>query len=168
MKDLNQFIVTCESLLINDIANEGYNMDIAKMIKDADVQKARNLYKEANKLYRSKNYTEALNKYKEGIALIYAMKTKVDNMPEPKSRSEKILSWFTPIFTLMPQEEATGAVYTGNGTIVTYTSYSDSMSRGTSNSVKRSLQERFNLFIKRSEDRIEKCNYKIKTSESNN
>ena len=142
-----------------EIATEGASWDTAKMIKDADVKKARELVKEANKLARKKKSTtredceNAVKKYNEAEVLIQGMKQKVDNAPETIGFGEKLLSYFTPIFTLMPSAEITSFMILpdGNGGYyIRYStkSYEDKMSLSTNSNVKSRLQLKFNVFLK--------------------
>ncbi len=148
--DLNQ------DLILDNSALEGANMDMAKLIKADEVKRARALFKEAKKLRRQHQYDEAIKKLKEGGVLIAKMKTIVEKMPEPESRGSKILSYFTPIFTLMPSSELTDVkvipVLGNDGNITfmieyQFSTYTDRMSKETKSSVKRNLQYKFNLFL---------------------
>lgn len=145
-----------QDLILNDSALEGANMDMAQIIKAVDVKKARELMKEAKRLRREHQYDDAITKLKEGGALIAKMKTTVEKMPEPESRGSKILSYFTPIFTLMPSNELTDVkvipVIGSDGSLTfvldfQYSRYTDKMSKETKSAVKRNLQYKFNLFL---------------------
>jgi len=145
-----------QDLLLDDSALEGANMDMAKLIKADDVKKARELMKEAKKLRRQHEYDAAIAKLKEGGALIAKMKDVVDKMPEPESRGSKILSYFTPIFSMMPSDELTDVkvipVFGSDGSLTfmldfQYSRYTDKMSKNTKSAVKRNIQYRFNLFL---------------------
>jgi len=138
-----------------EIATEGVSWDIAKMIRADDVKKARALVKEGKHLSKKNHsvtdYQKALANFKEANDLIYSMKEKVDKMPEAVGLGEKIISYFTPIFTLMPSSEITNVMIipSGNGYYINYTTktYTDHMSSTTNSHVKESLQEKFNLFL---------------------
>lgn len=145
-----------QDLILDDSALEGANMDMAQIIKAVDVKKARELMKEAKRLRREHQYDDAITKLKEGGALIAKMKTTVEKMPEPESRGSKILSYFTPIFTLMPSDELTDVkvipVIGSDGSLTfvldfQYSRYTDKMSKETKSAVKRNLQYKFNLFL---------------------
>lgn len=145
-----------QDLILDDSALEGANMDMAQIIKAVDVKKARELMKEAKRLRREHQYDDAITKLKEGGALIAKMKTTVEKMPEPESRGSKILSYFTPIFTLMPSNELTDVkvipVIGSDGSLTfvldfQYSRYTDKMSKETKSAVKRNLQYKFNLFL---------------------
>ncbi len=164
---MDKFIETCESsmieydtdLYLDETTLEGVNLDVAKLVRADEVKEARRLVKEAKKMKKRKEFDEAISNLKDALKLISAMKAKVDSMPEPPSRSSKFLSYFTPLFTLMPTDEITGVkfipTYTaGNNGGMGYTieiqstTYKDKMSDETTSSVKRNLQYKFNLFIK--------------------
>lgn len=179
MKEIDDLIISLENYMIEPISDlylddtvlEGANMDIEKLIRADEVKRARKLIQEAKKLRRKKEFDEAIKKLNESVKLISAMKKKVDGMPEPESRGSKILSYFTPLFTLMPSSQITGmkiipTVHTGGqgGASLGYTikiirtEYTDKMSENTKSAVKKQLQLKFNLFLNNVEATID--NYK--------
>lgn len=132
--------------LFNDLiepADEGLNMDIAKLVKEEDVKKARKLIKESRSLAREKKYTEAISTIREAVPLINKMKEIVNGMPDG-TKFERFLSYFTPIFSTLPTEELISVITVGNTFIFVTKSYQDSMSKNTKNSVKARLQLKFN------------------------
>lgn len=167
-KLLDEFIISCESNIIcfaedlgldlnlDETAIEGVNMDIAKLVRAEDVKEAKQLVKDAKKDKKAKEFNSAIKKLTVAKALINKMKTKVDGMPEPDSRGQKILSYFTPIFTMMPTDKLEDIkvipVFSSSGDIsfiyeFTYVKITDKMSKETKSSVKKNLQYKFNLFI---------------------
>lgn len=156
MKEIDDLIISLENYMIDpvndlylgeDTALEGVNMDIAKLIRADDVKNARQLIKEAKKLARKKEFDEANKLLRIAKGMVKKMKDKVESMPEPDSKKTKVLSWFTPLFSTLPASEIDSMIYTGNGWITTYKTHTDKYSRETNSSVKRRIQERFNLFL---------------------
>lgn len=166
-KMLDEFIITCENnmicfaedygmdILLDETALEGPNMDIARLIKADEVKMAKSLVKEAKKLNSQKEFTEAIKKLTMAKTLIRKMKSKVDSMPEPASKGDKFLSYFTPIFTTMPTEKLDKIrvipIYGRDGISFhyefTYIKLGDKMSAETTNNVKARLQFKFNLYL---------------------
>jgi len=159
-------------------ALEGYNWDTRKTImKDLETDKALDLLKAGKAAARSARkmektdrsvaktkHQEAIKLYTEAYQLADKMKNQVNKMAEPENLGQRILSHFTPLWIFkFPSSEVTdvspnfmvmsdGSV--GGGVTVTHTTYTDSMSRGTKSGVKRSFQERMNLFMKRLSEEI--------------
>ena len=137
-----------------DPVEEGYNMDTAKLIKDPRVYKMRIMSKYAVTAYKVGVFSEAYKYFSKAYKLCDEMKKVVDQAREPEKFTEKFFSFFTPIFSTMPESEKTGGIYGGTSFIVTTTTYVDSMSKGTKSSVKSNIQERFNLFKKQISDYV--------------
>lgn len=144
--------------IVPETAEEGINMDTANLIHDEDVKKMRALVKEAKACKKANDIKKSISNLNQAIVLANKMKQKIDAAPEPKNWGQRILSWFTPIFTLMPSKEIS-KIYprlylTGNNDapigieiVVETKTYTDQLSMNTRSSVKETLQYKMNLFI---------------------
>lgn len=181
--DLDQFlddsVIIEGDIYISDtevsIVTEGANLDTARLIRADDVKKARTLVKEGKKLLKKhkpvEDYKLAAKKFAEARTLIEKMKRVVDNSPEPVGFKEKLLSYFTPIFTLMPAEEIKNfmIIPDGNGGYyyrIETMKYTDHMSSSTNSKVKEGIQYRFNLFL-HNLDKYERITQELTTRNKN-
>lgn len=137
-----------------DPVEEGYNMDTAKLIKDPRVYEMRRMSKYAVKAYKLGVFGEAYKYFSKAYKMCDEMKKVVDQAREPEKFTEKLFGYFTPIFSMMPESETTGGIYTGTSFVATSTTYIDSMSVKTKSAVKTSIQWRFNLFKKQIRDYV--------------
>lgn len=133
-------------------ALEGVNIEAAKMIKDGDVKRARELLKEAKRDAKKKDYSGAVSKLSEAESLVNKIKEKVAKIDEPTGLA-KVASYLTPIFTTLPtgSSKLTGVGFSTNGNVsyqTTTTYYRDEYSDATDSDVKRRLQYKFNLLLK--------------------
>lgn len=133
-------------------ALEGVNIEAAKMIRDGDVKRARELLKEAKRDAKKKDYSGAVKKLSEAESLVNKIKEKVARIDEPRGLA-KVASYLTPIFTTLPtgSTKLTGVGFSTNGDMsyqTTTTYYRDQYSDGTDSDVKRRLQYKFNLLLK--------------------
>ena len=133
-------------------ALEGVNIEAAKMIRDGDVKRARELLKEAKRDAKKKDYSGAVKKLNEAESLVNKIKEKVAKIDEPSGLA-KVASYLTPIFTTLPtgSTKLTGVGFSTNGDMsyqTTTTYYRDQYSEGTDSDVKRRLQYKFNLLLK--------------------
>jgi hypothetical protein len=152
---LEGFINSCESMTI---AEEGVNLQTAKMIRGKDVKEARNLVKAARKLAKSRSkesLEKAIAMLKDARALVDKAKKEIDSMPEPMTTWEKLKAAFTPIFTMLPSSEVKQVIptynYGGNGgmslTVISETT-EDELSESTASQLKKTLQQILNLLLK--------------------
>ena len=133
-------------------ALEGVNIEAAKMIKDGDVKRARELLKEAKRDAKKKDYSGAVSKLTEAESLVNKIKEKVAKIDEPTGLA-KVASYLTPIFTTLPtgSSKLTGVGFSTSGSVYTQTTttyYRDEYSDATDSDVKRRLQYKFNLLLK--------------------
>lgn len=133
-------------------ALEGVNIEAAKMIKDGDVKRARELLKEAKRDAKKKEYSSAVSKLSEAESLVNKIKEKVAKIDEPTGLA-KVASYLTPIFTTLPtgSSKLTGVGFSTSGSVYTQTTttyYRDEYSDATDSDVKRRLQYKFNLLLK--------------------
>ena len=152
---LEGFISSCESMTI---AEEGVNLQTAKMIRGQAVKEARKLVKGARKLAKSRSkdsLEKAIEMLKEAKVLVNEAKKEIDSMPEPMTTWEKLKASFTPIFTLLPSSEVKQVIptynYGGNGgmafTVISETT-EDELSQSTASKLKKTLQQILNLLLK--------------------
>lgn len=107
MKSINNFI----SFSQDDIANEGYNKDMAKLMKLGSINEARKCVKDAKAMARIKDFTHATKKLEEAKKLIVKSKNIVSASDEPPTRLSRILGYVTPIVTMLPSEEITNSMH---------------------------------------------------------
>lgn len=129
-------------------------MDMAKLMKLDSIDEARKCVKYAKAMARIKDFTTATKKLEEAKKLIAKSKNIVSSSDDPPTRLSRILGWFTPIFTMLPSEEVTGAMYTGDTFVYTTTTYVDAMSKATTSAVKREIHEKLNLLDHRCDEYI--------------
>lgn len=141
-----------------NVAEEGYNMNTAKIIRGPKVKKMRQCLKVAIKAYRLKLFDESSKYFALSYKLCYQVKKDVANAREPENAGEKILSYLTPVFSTLPSKRDEGWAYV---------TYSDPMSTSTTSGVKQNIQERLNLFIKTLEDYEKIAKRKQKKNEKN-
>ena len=171
--------------VIDEYALEGYNMDTAKAIRTNPKTKelidfltrAKDLQKSAKKLKKSdpdaavSNCQDAIRLYEDAIKKAMEFKKEIDALREPGGKMEKFLSGLTPLFMWrFPYKEfdhmevSPGGYMTssgGYGATLNFTAvykvYNDDMSNKTLSEVKKSAQQRMNLFIKNCNDQIATC-----------
>jgi hypothetical protein len=161
-KALESFISTCESMMI---AEEGASWDAWKMYVSQDFKEIKRSFRSAKKYAKVQDFEKA--KAELGVCVDKAMdlKKKVDEIPE-QGKVANFFSNLNPLLSFIKSSEFTGVTpgigyqYGGgsSGPVLTldfnYTSYTDALSKRTSNAVKRDVQLAINLIIKRC-DRIE-------------
>lgn len=163
-----------ESYLIP--AEEGQNIDTVRSIRKSSeyeemlstLKSAKALEKAARKDKKNPEcWKNALDEYEKIPELIIKLKQKIDNEPELDGFWQKVFSNLTPIWEWrFPEDEVNNFIYIplGNSsyTYIERTTYHDELSNKTNSAVKRSYQQRMNLFIKNTNSKISFLKAKIK------
>lgn len=142
-----------ESFIISDeeIATEGYNLDTKDVIKNNAkrteiIALRKSIGKQVRAGIKAKDpniLKAALRDIDKAYKLIYSFKDEIAQLDEPENMKERAAGWFTPIFDFwLPKVEVQQY---GNVTVMTQ--YTDSMSKDTKSSVKKSYQLRMNNLL---------------------
>lgn len=160
---MDSFDMVMESIDTSSPAEEGLNWDTSTLIHDPKVKQMRKYLKVGRKAYKLKLYDEALKYFKASEKLCDEMKKLVDKAREPDTFMERLLSYFTPIISLLPAYSVDEFGY--------LVIYNDDMSLTSTSVVKKNIQYRLNAFkllIKKSEKVVEtnKPNWSAKVKNS--